>query len=106
MVELAFLPERLVVERRLFGLPVRHRVWVRREIRRVCQVRDGGRPYDSFPSWGLWIDGAGAGALLTQGTRGRSAWLGRLVARWAGVIYEEDVEEDRGPWAAGARGHK
>lgn len=83
-----FYADRLRVERSLFNRYRRTREIPRREISVVRQVKDGGEGEDSFPSWGLAVEGEANFKLLSRQKIEKSAWLGPIVARWAGVEYE------------------
>lgn len=61
----------------------------KRDVRIVRQVYDGGQVDDLVtPSWGLLLECPGNLMLLSHEEFGTSAWLGSLVAQWAGVRYE------------------
>ena len=61
----------------------------KRDVRIVRQVYDGGQVDDLVtPSWGLLLECPGKFQLLSHEEFGTSAWLGPLVAQWAGVSYE------------------
>jgi hypothetical protein len=81
-----FFPDKLTVRRHLLGIG-----WTcefpKDGIARIQQVKDGGENGDNFPSWGLRIEGAVKGRLLWRQPIDRSAWLGPIVAQWAGVSY-------------------
>jgi hypothetical protein len=82
-----FYPDRLVIERTLLHYR-RQRSIPKEEIEIVRQIKDGGEGDDSFPSWGLAIEGRSNIKLLSRQEIEKSAWLGPIVARWAGVEYE------------------
>jgi hypothetical protein len=65
---------------------------VRVEVTAVRQVKDGGDGEDSFPSWALAVVGRTEMRVLSKQPIEKSAWLGLIVARWAGVTFE--------PWKA------
>ena len=56
-------------------------------IRRIVQVQDGGRGRDSFPSWGLKIEGRKKARLIFRQPYEKSYWLGEFVANWAKVEF-------------------
>jgi hypothetical protein len=87
-----FHPDKLVVQRRLWFLAW-SREFRKAAITSVQQVKDGGEDEDSFPSWGLRLEGANGGKLLWRQPIDRSAWFGPLVAQWAGVPYEPSPEQ-------------
>ncbi len=85
---ITFYPDRLLVERSLHKY---HKRWqmTRQNIEAVWQIKDGGEGRDSFPSWGLVMGGKDREIkLLARQKFEKSAWLGPIVARWAGVNYE------------------
>jgi len=87
VTEFRFEPARLVVEQSLWRLR-RLRVIPAADVRAVEQVKDGVEGDDSFPSWGLvLVLAAGRVTLLAWQPADKSAWLGPVVARWAGVSY-------------------
>jgi hypothetical protein len=86
-----FYPDRLLVERRLARYCRRDET-TRQSIRAVRQVQDGGRQ-DSFPTWGLLVDSDGETQLLSRQLAEKSAWLGPIVAHWAGVEYQSSFQE-------------
>ena len=61
----------------------------KRDVRIVRQVYDGGKVDDLVThSWGLLLECPGKLKLLSHEEFETSAWLGSLVAQWAGVSYE------------------
>lgn len=81
-----FYPDRLVLERTL--LHSRRQLSIpKEEIEVVRQIKDGGEDDDSFPSWGLAVEGRSNIDLLSRQDIEKSAWLGPIVAHWAGVEY-------------------
>ena len=61
----------------------------KRDVRSVRQVYDGGRVDDLVtPSWGLLLECPAKFKILSHEEFDTSAWLGPLVAQWAGVSYE------------------
>ncbi len=61
----------------------------RRDVRGVRQVYDGGKTDELVThSWGLLLECPGKLMLLSHEEFETSAWLGSIVARWAGVSYE------------------
>src|SRR5882762_2263906 len=61
----------------------------KRDVRIVRQVYDGGKVDDLVThSWGLLLECPGKFKLLAHEEFETSAWLGPLVAQWAGVRYE------------------
>lgn len=58
-------------------------------VRSVRQVYDGGNVAGSVThSWALLVEAPGKLTLLAHDDFETSAWLGPLVAQWAGVSYE------------------
>jgi hypothetical protein len=86
-----FGPDLLVVERSLWRFR-RKRQFGRAEVTVVRQVKDGGEGEDSFPSWALAVVGRKEIRVLSKQPLDKSAWLGPIIARWAGVPFE--------PWKA------
>jgi hypothetical protein len=82
-----FMPEALIAERWLLWFR-RRRVFPRREIVAVKQVKDGGEGDDSFPSWGLAVIADKEVRILSRQPIDKSAWLGPVIATWAGVAFE------------------
>ena len=78
----------LAVETRLLGLKWTCAI-ARGSIRRLVQIKDGGEGEDSFPSWGLVVEGDRKTTLLARQPHDRSRWLGDTLARWAGVEFIE-----------------
>lgn len=68
------------------------RVIPRQSIKAFVQVKDGGKGEDSFPSWGLKVLAAEEQTLIYRQPYEVSAWLGRYLARWAGVDYTWGAE--------------
>lgn len=66
-----------------------HREFPRDAIQRLRQVQDGGRGRDSFPSWGLQVEAAKPVTILYRLPYGHSLWLGRVLATWADVRFDE-----------------
>ena len=90
--KLTFSADCLLLERRLFLYKDRCSVW-KREIERLRQVKDGGEGEDDFPSWGLSLDAARTVRVLSRQEIEKSAWLGPIVAQWAGVEYRKWEEK-------------
>ena len=82
-----FYPDRLLIERTLLRYR-RQRSIPKQEVDVVRQIKDGGEGEDSFPSWGLAIEGRTNIKLLSRQAIEKSAWLGPIVARWAEVEFE------------------
>ena len=80
--------ENLTMETSLLGFRWT-RLIPRTSIRRLVQVKDGGEGEDSFPSWGLRIEGERNVTLIYRQPHDKSLWLGRLLARWADVEFFE-----------------
>ncbi len=85
---ITFYPDRLLVERTLHKYQKRWEM-ARKDIEGVWQIKDGGEGRDSFPSWGLIVAAKSTEIkLLFRQKFEKSAWLGPIVARWAGVEYQ------------------
>ncbi|MFO0961289.1 MAG: hypothetical protein U0625_00125 [Phycisphaerales bacterium] len=82
-----FHADRLEIERSLLGMR-RVRSVPRQEIQCVRQVEDPRRPRDLLATWSLMVEGTRPVALLSSQPFGKSAWLGPIVAQWAGVGFE------------------
>ncbi|MBI3870598.1 MAG: hypothetical protein HY299_18880 [Verrucomicrobia bacterium] len=83
-----FHGDKLLVENIFLTRRTRRKV-DKRDVRIVRQVYDGGKVDDLVKhSWGLLLEGAGEFKLLAHEEFETSAWLGPLVAQWAGVNYE------------------
>ena len=67
----------------------------RQAIRRLVQIKDGGEGKDRFPSWGLRLEGPRTRKILRRLPYDHSYWLGRVLADWAGVEFEECPLPDR-----------
>ena len=80
--------ENMIMETQLLGLR-RTRLIPRTSIRRLVQVKDGGEGEDSFPSWGLRIEGDRKATLIYRQPHDKSRWLGHFLARWADVEFSE-----------------
>jgi hypothetical protein len=61
----------------------------RSSIRRIVQVKDGGEDDDSFPSWGLKVEGEKEVTLIYRQPYDKSHWLGGVLAKWAQVDFVE-----------------
>jgi hypothetical protein len=82
----------LIMETDVLGLK-RRRLIPRTSIRRLVQEKDGGEGEDSFPSWGLRLEGETTATLIFRQPHKKSRWLGQILAEWAGVEFSE-VPED------------
>lgn len=80
--------ENLIMETDVLGFK-RRRLMPRTSIRRLVQVKDGGDGKDSFPSWGLRIEGEQKVTLIFRQPHEKSRWLGKILAQWAGVELSE-----------------
>lgn len=78
--------DRMTVVRAL-GRWVRSREVRKAEVRSVRQVQDGGQGDDSFPSWGLQVEAGKRVTVLYRQEAAKSAWLGPVLAAWAGVEF-------------------
>ncbi|MBN1998587.1 hypothetical protein JW935_13595 [candidate division KSB1 bacterium] len=83
-----FSAEELVMETQILGLRNRQ-IIPRQTITHITQIKDGGEDDDSFPSWGLLVEGPKPGRLIYRQPPEVSSWLGNVVARWAGVEFSE-----------------
>lgn len=70
----------LVMETNVLGLQWRKAI-PKESVRRFIQVRDGGKDEDSFPSWGLEVEGDRTIALIYRQPYEKSHWLGRILAQ-------------------------
>ena len=67
----------------------------RDSIKRIVQEKDGGEGEDSFPSWGLKLEGEKGvekilgKTLIHRQPYEKSRWLGGVLAKWAGVDFIE-----------------
>ena len=83
-----FSEDHLLIENVFLTRTARRKV-DRRDVSAVRQVYDGGQTEDLVtPSWGLFVECPAKLKLLTHEEFEASAWLGPIVARWAGVAYE------------------
>lgn len=57
------------------------------DIEVVRQIKDGGEGEDSFPSWGLVMEGERNIKILSKQEIEKSSWLGPIIAEWANVEY-------------------
>ena len=64
-------------------------------IKTFIQIKDGGEGDDSFPSWGLEVEEKKKNSLISQQPYESSHWLGRFLARWAGVEFIENPKENK-----------
>ena len=82
----------LVMETAVLGFKRRKSI-PKSSIRRLVQVKDGGGGEDSFPSWGLKVEGDKKATLIFRQPYEKSHWLGQVLAQWAGVEFAELPEE-------------
>ena len=83
-----FSEDELLIENIFLTRRTRRKV-DRGTVRAVRQVYDGGNVDGSvWHSWGLLVEIPGKLTLLANEEFETSAWLGPLVAQWAGVSYE------------------
>lgn len=90
---ITFLDDELQIERRLFSYR-RERVIRKDGIQCVRQIKDGGEGEDSFPSWGLAVEGEKNVKLLSRQEIEKSAWLGPIVAEWADVDFHQSAKQE------------
>jgi hypothetical protein len=83
---------RLVIDSEVLGLK-RHREIARQSVQKLIQFKDGGGPEESFPSWGLRIEGSSKRLLVHRQIYEKSHWLGRLLAQWADAKFVEATKE-------------
>lgn len=76
----------LKVSRRLFRFK-KERAFPIAQIEAIQQVKDGGDGEDSFPTWGLVVEGEKDVAILSRQPIEKSEWLGPILADWIGVEY-------------------
>jgi len=77
---------RFKVTRRLFRFR-KERTFPVDEIEAIQQIKDGGEGEDSFPTWGLAVEGAKSVTILSRQAFEKSEWLGPILADWIGVEY-------------------
>jgi hypothetical protein len=82
-----FGANQLTVEQSLLSYS-RRRVFNRREIEAVKQVKDGGEGEDSFATWGLVVITNTSAEVLSRQPIDKSDWLGPFIAQWADVSFE------------------
>ncbi len=87
-----FHPDRLHIARSLSRFRREYTI-LKQDIRGVRQVKDGGEGEDTFPSWGLVVQGLRDVELLGRQDIEKSAWLGPIVAGWADVAYEPSPKQ-------------
>ncbi len=78
--------DRLKVTRRLFRHK-KEREFLVAEIEAIQQIKDGGEGEDSFPTWGLAVEGEKGVTILSRQAIEKSEWLGPILADWIGVEY-------------------
>lgn len=76
----------LAIETRILGFSWRTTIQ-RDSVKKLVQVQDGGGDGDSFPSWGLKIQGAKTKNLIYRQPYQKSRWLGRVLAKWADAEF-------------------
>lgn len=86
-----FQPDQLVIERSAIWYR-RRRIFPKKEITAVRQIKDGGQGNDSFPTWGLVVMAGPGVQVLNRQPIDKSDWLGSIIARWAEVPYEPAQE--------------
>ena len=59
----------------------------------IVQVKDGGEGDDSFPSWGLKVEGDRETTPIFRQSYDKSHWLGRALAKSAQVDFFEALRE-------------
>lgn len=84
----------LTAERAFWRIRRRH-VFPRGSIVEIRQIKDGGEGEDSFPSWTLAVVGEKEVRILSRQPLDKSAWLGPVLAEWAGVKYRPDQTPQR-----------
>jgi hypothetical protein len=82
----------LIMETAVLGFK-RRKTILRDSIHQLAQVKNGGKHEDSFPSWGLRVEGVKKTTLIRWQSHEKSRWLGQVLAQWAGVKFAE-VPED------------
>ena len=82
----------LTVATNILGL-TRTEAMPKESIERLLQVRDGGEGEDSFPSWGLEVEGDRTITLLRRQPYEASHWLGKVLAEWADAEFIEASRE-------------
>ena len=83
-----FFENELLIENIFLTRRTRRKV-DRGAVQAVRQVYDGGAVDDLVThSWALLIEGSGKLTLMAHEEFETSAWLGSIVAQWAGVSYE------------------
>lgn len=79
-------PFALAIETNVLGYR-RYKEIPRDSIERFVQVKDGGEDDDSFPSWGLKVEGDEKVTLISRQPYEKSHWLGQFLAQWADVEF-------------------
>lgn len=80
------------VSHTLFGIGFSRKI-DKSSIKSVAQIKDGGGGDDSFPSWGLIVEGRRNLRVLSRQEYEKSEWLGQVIADWAGVRYDANDEK-------------
>ena len=84
----SFHPHRLVVERKAWGI-ARTKQISRDDIKAVRQTMDSRKGQKSWDSWGLEaVASKPLKIISSQANPETVAWLGPIVAQWAGVEYQ------------------
>jgi len=84
--------ENLVMKSDVLGFK-RCKTIPKNSIQRLVQVKDGGEGKDSFPSWGLKVEGINKATLIFRQPYEKSHWLGQILSKWAGVEFVKVSKE-------------
>lgn len=65
------------------------KLFTRKNITQVKQIKDGGEGKDSFPSWGLNMMYRNKKVrIILRQPHEKSLWLGKIISTWANVPFE------------------
>ena len=84
-------PNRLIVRTKVLwyeNIKTIHKL----SISAFAQIKDGGDSDDSFPSWGLEVEGDSKLVLLYRQGYEQSYWLGNVFAEWFNVEFYKYTE--------------
>ncbi|MDJ0842941.1 hypothetical protein [Crocosphaera sp.] len=81
-----FNQNQLIMKSNILGIQWQE-IILKKSIKRVYQVKDGGEDGDTFTSWGLKIAAHDQITLIYRQPYRKSYWLGEFIAQWAGIDF-------------------
>ncbi|MGK7882942.1 MAG: hypothetical protein AB4060_23000 [Crocosphaera sp.] len=81
-----FNQNQLIIKTNILGIQWQD-IILKKSIKGIYQVKDGGEDGDTFTSWGLEIIAHDKITLIYRQPYKKSYWLGKFIAQWSGIDF-------------------